>query len=329
MRRSDFLEELKARIRGRGLTVVFPESDDERIVAAARVLQKERLANVTLIAAPGTPGGDDAGEFGILDPSRSPELDAYVTSYRAARPRTAEKVARRLVQKPLFFAGMMLKSGAAHAMVAGASVPSARVIEASLLTAGLAAGVATPSSCFLMLLDPRRNDASLPGVLLFADCALNVDPDAGQLADIAVSSAASWRAITGDEPRVAMLSFSTRGSATHERARRVRQAADIAARRMPDTAVDGELQFDAAISATVADAKLSRRGEVAGRANVLVFPGLEAGNIAYKITQYLAGAVAVGPLLQGFAAPVSDLSRGATVDDIVGSAVLALVLGDG
>ncbi len=294
------LDAARAAIAGKGMRLVLPEGGDSRTCAAADRLRSEGLASPILLR-------EDA-----------PPERRHVEFVCERRRRMTAGMAARLLAKPLYRAGAMLALGEADAMLAGAVSPSARVIEAALMTVGLREGVAAPSSFFLM--------QSAGRTLLFADCAVNVQPSAAVLAGIAVSSAASFRSIAGEEPLVALLSFSTHGSAAHADAAKVRQALAIVRQTAPDVRIDGELQADAALSPEIAARKVRHESPVAGHANVLVFPDLDAGNIAYKLVQQLAGGQAIGPILQGFARPVADLSRGATVDDIAATATLLLAM---
>lgn len=307
---------------------MFPEGTDERILLAAGRLIDERVASVVLlghddeIVAAARTAGIEPQRLTIIDPTRSDRISEYSSRYRQLRPRASAEVARRLVTKPLFFGGAMVNAGEADAMVAGITTPTARVIEASLMTIGLADGIRTPSSAFMMLVPDAATQTMRP--LLFADCALNVDPDATKLADIAIASAHSFERLTGDIARVALLSFSTRGSGRHASVDKVREATAVARQRAPGIAIDGELQADAALVQRIADAKVGDTSDVAGNANVLVFPDLNAGNISYKLIQHIVGATALGPFLQGLAKPVSDLSRGADVEEITTTAILTL-----
>ena len=323
----DILAKAKAALVNRNLKVVLPEAEDERILASAQLLSEAGMARPVLIGEQGAVRsraqalGLRIGDCEVRDPQRDGAIVAYAGRLAASREKISPGMAARMLKRPLYFAGAMVAAGDAAAMVAGAAHPSRRVIEAGLLTIGLAPDIITPSSCFLMLVP---SPAGAPKSYIFADCAINADPSADELADIAIASAASAGRLLGDAPRVALLSFSTHGSANHARIDKIRTALDRVRRKRPDLAIDGELQGDAAISPSIAAKKVKPPSAVAGRANVLIFPDLDAGNIAYKLVQHLAGAQAVGPLLQGFARPIADLSRGVTPEDIVATVAVTL-----
>ncbi len=325
---ADVVEACVARVTGRKLRVVLPEGRDARIVQAAQEIRRRGIGEPILlgtaqqIEAAAAEAGASLDGIEMLDPKTSARLDDYATQYMEGRDDIAPGIARRMVAKALFHGGMMVASGDAHAMVAGAATATATVIQAGALTVGFAQGIETVSSYFLMIVPHFGAEKDKP--FIFADCAVNIDPTPEQLADIALASAQSASGLLGESPRVALLSYSTRGSADGPSAEKVRKALEIVRSRRPDLAVDGELQADAAIVARVAQKKVKDGSAVAGQANVLIFPDLDAGNIAYKLTQYLANAKAIGPFLQGFAKPMADLSRGASVEDIVTTTIITL-----
>jgi phosphate acetyltransferase len=318
----DLIEDLIARAKANRQRIVLPEGTEKRTLCAADRLVADGTADIILLGnadeilslADSYLLNNIAGTT-IIDPKNHEKKQAYADllfQLRRSKGMTPEK-ARQLAEDPLYLACLMIKAGDADGEIAGALNTTGNVLRPALQIIKTVAGVTTVSGAFVMILKDRACGEN--GILVFADCAVSPNPSAQELAQIAISTAHTARALVGVEPRVAMLSFSTKGSACHEMADKVIEATRLAKALSPDLQIDGELQADAALVASVADRK-APGSPVAGRANVLVFPTLEAGNIGYKLVQRLAGAEAIGPVLQGMAAPVNDLSRGCSVDDI-------------
>ncbi|HPD16183.1 MAG TPA: phosphate acetyltransferase [Planctomycetota bacterium] len=329
---TDIAERFRALAREVPKRIVFPEGGDTRILEAAAVCASHRICEPIVLGVPDElqAAAKDAGlsldGVELRNPTEQLALDRYAHAYTERRPNVDDATAHHILRRKLLFGAMMVSTGGADGMVAGATCPTARVIEAGALAIGLAPGVSVPSSIFIMVLpDSWPEDERL---LFYADAGVNIDPTPEQLADIAVTTARTAQRTLGIEPRVAMLSCSTKGSAVHPRIDRVVQATRLAQRKAPDLLIEGEFQADAALVPRVARYKCPE-SRIAGRANVLIFPDLDSGNIAYKLTQYHGRARAYGPLLQGFAKPISDLSRGATTDDIVTVAAFIAVMAQG
>jgi len=321
----DLIQRCREKVRASSAKIVFPEGNDTRILKAARQLMDQDIADVILLGDPSEltrlarHSEIDVAGIEMVNPSTSTCKKDYAERYMVNRPRTRPAVASRIVNKPLNFGAMMVKAGNADLMVAGVNHATRRVIEAAASCIGLADDSSVASSFFIMIFTDRPP-------LVFADCAVNVDPVAAELADIAINSAANAQRLLQIPAKVALLSFSTKGSASHARVDKVTQALQIARKKAPDLIIDGELQVDSALVAGIAAQKTGDSGPVAGAANVLIFPDLDAANIGYKLVKHLARAQAVGPILQGFTLPVADLSRSASVDEIVSTSIIALAM---
>ncbi len=316
------IEEIKKKAQELNKKIVLCEGEDKRVVEAAAICTREKIARIVLLgkeeeikkANPNV----DLSYIEIIDPATSPKLDSYAAllyELRKAKGMTEEQ-AKEQAQDATFFGALMLKSGDADGLVSGACHTTANTLRPGLQIIKTAPGVSSVSSFNLMVAPMGGNEYVPDGKLVFADCGLNPTYTAEGLADCAIATAKSAKEIAGLDPKVAMLSFSTKGSAKHDYVTLVQEAVRIAKEKAPDLKIDGELQFDAALVPSVGEFK-APGSEVAGHANVLIFPDLQSGNIGYKIAERLGGFQAIGPICQGFAKPLNDLSRGCKASDIV------------
>ena len=319
---SDFLDRMKTAAKAEKKTIVLPEGEDPRTIEAAKKIVEEGLANLVILGNP-----DEFQVEGVtdIDPRTAERKQAYAEKFAELRAKKGVTLPEALEQMndATYFGTMMVKMGDADGLVSGACHSTANTLRPALQILKTAPGTKLVSAFFIRCTKTEQYGAD--GTLLFADCGLNINPNADELSEIALASAESWKAfMPGVEPKVAMLSFSTMGSAKGDVPTKVQEAVKLANEKNPELALDGDLQLDAALVQSVADLK-APNSTVAGNANILVFPDLEAGNIGYKLVQRFGGAEAYGPILQGIAKPVNDLSRGCSADDIVGVVAITAV----
>lgn len=321
----NFINDIKTKAKLLKKTVAFPDAEDVRTLSAAIALKDEGIAKPVLVGnnekiiALAQDNGLDIAGIEILDPEQSQFLQKFaglLYEKRKVKGMT-EQEALEYVKQPIYFAGYLLETDIVDVVVGGNVSATGDIIRAAIYTVGVAPGISIVSSYFIMAKDEK--------LLCFADCAVNPDPDEKQLADIAISSAMNFQSVSGVDPKIAMLSFSTKGSAEHPLVDKVVNATNIVKEKAPDLLVDGEMQVDAALVESIGERKC-KGSPVAGKANVLVFPDLNAGNIGYKLTQRLAGFDAVGPIVQGLAKPYCDLSRGCSVDDMINVAAICCLM---
>jgi phosphate acetyltransferase len=320
-----FIENIRSKAKEKNARVAFPDAEDVRSMTAAKILLDEKIARPALVgneAKIREKAGEeniDINGVDIIDPEKSElqEKFAEILYERRKHKGMSKEEAAKTILDPLYFGGLLLRTGEIDACVGGNVSSTGNVMRAAIYTVGVAEGISIVSSYFIMAFPDR--------LLCFADCAVNPDPDSNQLADIAISSAKNFQAVTGEDSKVAMLSFSTNGSADHPLVDKVKEATKLVKDKAPEIPADGEMQLDAAIIPSIGERKFPG-SDVAGNANVLVFPDLNAGNIGYKLTQRLAGAEAVGPVVQGLKKPFCDLSRGCSADDMVNVAAICTLM---